>query len=100
MQIPFHSGGSVAHHRRNAIEIAATILSAIREEEMRSPGGARISRIQARSYVSWKDLNRYLDALETKGLLVKEGLSLTERGRRFLCMYEDEVKGLLKDFGF
>ena|SRR2546426_9456402 len=91
--------GLRTHQRRNGVEIMASILSAIREEQMRSPGRARISRIQARSYVSWKDLNRYLDWLETNGLLNKSELNLTERGRRLLSVWEDELQGLFKDLG-
>ena len=78
--------------------MAAEILAVLSEEEMerREP---RITRLQARVYLNWHVLQRYLDDLALRELIERDGLRLTEKGRTFLDFCRD-VRSTLGRFGF
>lgn len=88
------------NHRRTELEIAVTILSAIREWEDSPDGEPRKTRLQARAYLNWNALSRHLEGLRARELLIRDGLRLTERGRRFLQMYRGELQSFLENYGF
>lgn len=84
--------------RRHKLQIYHDILSAIQEEAM-NEGGAKPTRIQHVSNMSYDKLMRYLDELEAKKMINKAGtLSLTDQGREFLKQYE-KIKDLIERMG-
>jgi len=84
--------------RRHKLQIYHDILSAIREEAM-NEGGAKPTRIQHLSNMSYDKLSRYLDELESKKMIIKaEALSLTEHAHEFLREYE-KIKDLIERMG-
>jgi len=84
--------------RRHKLQIYHDILSAIREEAM-NEGGAKPTRIQHLSNMSYDKLSRYLDELEAKKMINKaDTLSLTEHGHEFLKEYE-KIKDLIERMG-
>jgi predicted transcriptional regulator len=85
--------------RRSEIEIEAAILRAIQLGEGKS-GEARISRLQANVYISWRSLRRHIAKLRNRGLLEADGLRPTEKGLRFLRDYGSSVRRVLDDYGF
>ncbi len=84
--------------RRHKLQIYFDILSAIREESM-NEGGAKPTRIQHLSNMSYDKLSRYLDELENKKMISKaDTLSLTQKGHEFLRDY-DKIKDLIERMG-
>lgn len=84
--------------RRHKLQIYHDILSAIQEEAM-NEDGAKPTRIQHVSNMSYDKLMRYLDELEAKKMINKAGtLSLTDQGREFLKQYE-KIKDLIERMG-
>ena len=84
--------------RRHKLQIYHDILSAIQEESM-NEGGAKPTRIQHLSNMSYDKLSRYLDELEAKKMINKaDTLSLTEHAREFLKEYE-KIKDLIERMG-
>jgi len=86
--------------RRTQLEIDYELLLAVRDEVSLTNNQPKRTRLQARAYLNWKALNRHLERLRSRELLSNEGLSLTEKGRRFVNIYSDELKSILQDFGF
>lgn len=86
--------------RRSEIQIAVQLLQAIRDQERQSNGTPRKTRIQARTYLSWNGMNRYLERLRQKELVAREYLALTERGQEFLRAYQKGVQDFLERYGF
>jgi len=84
--------------RRHKLQIYFDILSAIREESM-NEAGAKPTRIQHLSNMSYDKLSRYLDELEKKKMISRADiLSLTEKGHEFLRDY-DKIKDLIERMG-
>ena len=77
-------GATVQHPRRNQLEIVAQLL------EIASQGGATKTSLVYKGNLNFKLAQRYLDELESKGMIVRlEGgmgttYECTERGREFL----------------
>lgn len=82
--------------KRNKMEIYNDILSAIKQEL--NHGEARPTRIQSKSNLAYDRLTRYLDELETEGMITKKPLALTQKGRDFLQDY-DRIKEFLEEIG-
>jgi predicted transcriptional regulator len=62
-------------------------------------GGAKPTRIQHLSNMSYDKLSRYLNELENKKMISKADiLSLTEKGHEFLRDY-DKIKDLIERMG-
>lgn len=84
--------------RRHKLQIYHDILSAIQEEAM-NEDGAKPTRIQHLSNMSYDKLMRYLDELDAKKMINKAStLSLTDQGREFLKQYE-KIKDLIERMG-
>ena len=84
--------------RRHKLQIYFDILAAIREESM-NEAGAKPTRIQHLSNMSYDKLSRYLDELENKKMISRADiLSLTEKGHEFLRDY-DKIKDLIERMG-
>jgi len=84
--------------RRHKLQIYHDILSAIQEEAM-NEGGAKPTRIQHLSNMSYDKLSRYLDELEAKKMINKADiLSITDQGRAFLREYQ-RLKDLIERMG-
>jgi len=61
--------------------------------------GAKPTRIQHLSNMSYDKLSRYLNELESKNMILKtDTLSLTEKGHEFLRDY-DKIKDLIERMG-
>jgi len=78
--------------RRDTFRIIADILSV-------AMAGARITEIVYRANLNFKECRRYLRFLEAKGFILADKNSkgktffiLTDKGRRFLELYEDIIK--------
>lgn len=84
--------------RRHKLQIYYDILSAI-QEEATTEEGARPTRIQHLSNMSYDKMMRYLNELETKKMILKaDTLSLTDKGREFLRDY-GKIKDLIERMG-
>lgn len=84
--------------RRHKLQIYYDIVYAIQQEAM-NEGGARPTRIQHLSNMSYDKLMRYLDELEGKGMLTKgSSLSLTDKAQEFLRDYA-KIKDLIERMG-
>jgi len=90
--------GQVSHFddrllcRRDTFRIIANILSV-------AMAGARITEIVYRANLNFKECRRYLRFLQAKGLISTDKNSkgktyfiLTDKGRRFLELYQDIMK--------
>jgi predicted transcriptional regulator len=75
---------------RSRIEIASDILNAVVD------GNATKSRLMNSSFLTFSQLNKYLNFLLENTLIARDGESgtyaLTEKGVRFLHAYEDLMK--------
>ena len=84
--------------RRHKLQIYYDILLAI-QEEATAEKGARPTRIQHLSNMSYDKMMRYLNELETKKMINKaDTLSLTDQGREFLRDY-GKIKDLIERMG-
>ena len=84
--------------RRHKLQIYYDILLAI-QEEATAEEGARPTRIQHLSNMSYDKMMRYLNELETKKMINKaDTLSLTDQGREFLRDY-GKIKDLIERMG-
>lgn len=84
--------------RRHKLQIYYDILSAIDQEAI-FEDGAKPTRVQYISKVSYDRLVHYLKELEVKKMIEKgDSISLTEKGRKFLKDYE-ELKNLTERMG-
>jgi len=90
----------MANHRRNEIQIAVAVLSAIEEESRVRQGEARKTRLQASAYLNWRTLNCWLQRLQELDLIAPGGLRITDRGVRFLQAYRQQLQPILEGFGF
>ena len=92
-----------AAHKRGRPEILGDILDAV-QQEIEENGGARLTRVQARSNLSYDRLKEYVGMLVQGGLLSMnedEGnveLDITGKGLIFLINYKEMV-GVLKTLG-
>lgn len=77
--------------KRNKMEIYNDILSAIRLEL--TNGEAKPTRVQTLSNLAYDKLERYLDELEGKNMILQNPLRITEKGQDFLQDY-----GRIRDF--
>lgn len=78
--------------RRSKLDIYYSILNAVLDEE--SDEGAKPTRIQYKSNMSYDKLAKHLETLQEKDLLVKKKyFHLTEKGNKFLAEYS-----MVKDF--
>jgi len=89
------AGASANRKNRNRVEIGASILQVARE-------GARKTRIMYGANLSYGQLDRYLQLLMTRGLLVHDGLEAayrtTDKGILYLRQYSDyETSKILSD---
>lgn len=82
--------------KRNKMEIYNDILIAIRAELYF--GNARPTRVQLKSNMAYDRLMRYLEELASRGMITREPLVITERGREFLRDY-DRIRGFLREMG-
>lgn len=83
----------VRKERRGKLEIYYDILNAI-QMEGNYQEGAKPTRVQYRSNMSYDKLTRYLIELENKSMITKaETLFLTDKSRKFLKEY-----AVIKDF--
>ena len=78
------------------MEIYNDILNAIKQELYF--GEARPTRVQSKSNLAYDKLTRYLGELESREMITREPLTLTQRGRDFLQDY-DRIKGFLEEMG-
>jgi predicted transcriptional regulator len=84
--------------RRHKLQIYHDILSAIREESM-NEGGAKPTRIQHLSNMSYDKLSRHLDELQAKNMINRgDSLLLTDHGQEFLKEYQ-RLKDLIERMG-
>lgn len=84
--------------RRHKLQIYYDVMYAIQQEAM-NEGGAKPTRIQHLSNMSYDKLMRYLDELESKGMINKSStLTLTDKGNEFLKDYY-KVKDLIERMG-
>ncbi|MEM2760827.1 MAG: winged helix-turn-helix domain-containing protein [Nitrososphaerales archaeon] len=91
-------GGLQRKERRHKLQIYYDILVAI-QQETTAEGGARPTRIQHLSNMSYDKLVRYLDELVEKEMISRgETLVLTDKAREFLRDYE-KVKDLIERMG-
>jgi predicted transcriptional regulator len=74
------------------MEIYNDILSAINLEL--TNGEARPTRVQILSNLAYDKLVRYLNELESKKMIIRDPLVITEKGRDFLQDY-DRIKGFV-----
>jgi len=90
--------GMQRRERRHKLQIYYDILSAI-QEEATTDEGAKPTRIQHLSNMSYDKLMRYLDELVAKKMINKAStLSLTDQGRDFLRDY-GKIKDLIERMG-
>ncbi len=82
--------------KRNKMEIYNDILNAIKLEL--ADGEARPTRIQSKSNLAYDKLTRYLRELESREMITRNPLGITERGRDFLQDY-DRIKDFLQEMG-
>ncbi len=82
--------------KRNKMEIYNDILSAIKLEL--TNGEAKPTRVQVLSNLAYDKLMRYLDELESRKLIVKDPLAITEKGRDFLQDY-DRIRSFVVEMG-
>jgi predicted transcriptional regulator len=82
--------------RRSKLEIYHDVLNAIVKESYH--GEVKPTRIQFASNTSYDKLIMYFDELETKQMLVKSTLSITEKGQRFLKEY-NKIDEFLREIG-
>ena len=87
---------SLPKAKRNKMEIYNDILSAIKQELYY--GEARPTRVQLKSNLAYDKLTRYLGELESREMITREPLSITQRGRDFLQDY-DRIKGFIEAMG-
>lgn len=71
--------------KRNKMEIYNDILSAIKVEL--TNGEAKPTRVQVLSNLAYDKLARYLDELESRQMIVKSPLKITDKGHDFLQDY-------------
>ena len=80
------------NERRSKLDIYFAILSAVQQEE--TDEGAKPTRIQYKSGMSYDKVARHLIGLQEKKLVIKkEYYHMTEKGHKFLAEYS-----LVKDF--
>ena len=85
------SGGN-RNERRSKLDIYFAILYAIQQEE--TDEGAKPTRIQYKSGMSYDKVARHLKVLQEKKLVLKkEYYHMTEKGHKFLAEYS-----LVRDF--
>ena len=78
--------GVKRNERRSKLDIYFAILFAIQQEE--TDDGAKPTRIQYKSGMSYDKVARYLKTLQEKQLIVKkEYYHVTEKGHKFLAEY-------------
>ncbi|MDQ3885084.1 MAG: transcriptional regulator [Thermoproteota archaeon] len=82
--------------KRNKMEIYNDILSAINLEL--TNGEAKPTRVQILSNLAYDKLVRYLNELESKKMIIRDPLGITEKGRDFLQDY-DRIKGFVTAMG-
>jgi len=76
----------VRKERRAKLDIYFAILTAIQEEE--AVEGAKPTRIQYKSGMSYDKVARHLKVLQEKKLIIKkEFYHMTEKGHKFLAEY-------------
>jgi predicted transcriptional regulator len=78
------------------MEIYNDILSAINLEL--TNGEARPTRVQILSNLAYDKLVRYLNELESKKMIIRDPLVITEKGQDFLQDY-DRIKGFVIAMG-
>ncbi len=84
--------GEDRNERRSKLEIYFAILYAIQQEE--TDDGAKPTRIQYKSGMSYDKVAKHLKVLEEKQLIVKKRYyHMTEKGHKFLAEYS-----LVRDF--
>ena len=76
----------LAHLRRNKLEIYYSIMISIQSEA--AYGDVKPTRIQFLSNMSYDKINKYFDELESRKLITKQPLELTDKGKEFLVDYE------------
>jgi len=86
--------------RRSEFEIAIQILAAIQEEQVLPNYEMRLTRLQARVYLSWNALKKHLVKLESKGLVSNKGRHLTDDGIELLQAYRRELQPVLRKYGY
>ena len=84
--------------RRNKLELYNDILNAIVREINEGDSVAKPTKVQLHSNLSYDKLARYLDELETKKMILKTPLLITEKGRDFLQDY-DRVSNFVLEMG-
>ena len=91
----------ILRKRRNKIQIYHDILNAINLES-NNGGGAKPTRVQIFSNLSYDKLVRYFKELEMKEMLLQDPLQITEKGRDFLQNYDCAQNGhqVSRYFGF
>ncbi|MGI0025285.1 MAG: winged helix-turn-helix domain-containing protein [Nitrososphaera sp.] len=78
------------------MEIYNDILSAIKFELLN--GEAKPTRVQSLSNLAYDKLARYLEELESKKMIMKNPLMVTEKGHDFLQDY-DRIKDFVTEMG-
>ena len=72
--------------RRNKLEIYNDILNGISIDH--ANGEVRPTKIAHHANMSYDKLTRYLEDLQSKELITKSPLNVTDKGRKFLQDYE------------
>jgi predicted transcriptional regulator len=76
----------LVHSRRNKLEIYYSILDSIQSEA--TYGEVKPTRIQFLSNMSYDKINKYFDELESRKMITKQPLALTDKGKEFIADYE------------
>ena len=71
--------------KRKKLELYHDILHAIQEESIDGP--VKPTRVQHLCNTSYDKMTKYLEELESKEMINKNPLSITERGKKFLIDY-------------
>jgi len=84
--------GITRRERRSKLDIYFAILNAVQQEE--TDTGAKPTRIQYKSGMSYDKVARHLKVLQEKKLVIKkEYYHMTEKGHKFLAEYS-----MVRDF--
>ena len=84
--------GITRRERRSKLDIYYAILNAVQQEE--TDKGAKPTRIQYKSGMSYDKVARHLKVLQEKKMVIKkEYYHMTEKGHKFLAEYS-----MVRDF--
>jgi predicted transcriptional regulator len=86
--------------KRHKLQLFYDIISAV-EDRMINNESARPTHVQHYSRLSYDKMLNYVDELEKKGMIFREGdglISVTNKGREFIHQY-DQLINLIESVG-